>query len=540
MTFSNGLVITVALLALGSLSIILRMIYNVVFHPLAHIPGPFWARASGIPSWYYAKTGNRHIWLNDQFQTYGYRIRPEPNTVLFRDADAYKDIYGIKSNVRRSQFYEALRSDDHENTLTCIDVLQHAHKRKMLSLCFTDKSLNAACGFIVEHLDRWLDIISENISGASWSNPIDFTDSVDALLFDIMGDLCFGRTFGIKEPGENPLKVIPHLIAEYMLFYYPLCRSPFLPALVWLKPYGLDKLMDAISPPPIKQYNKFVYDSVTQRIALQKEQQEVAELDRRQDIFYFLCEARDPDTNKLAYRERDLRSEASLLIVAGTDTIAVSLSGILFYITSDLARCEKLAGEILATFDSVEDIVYGPKLTSCLYLRACIDEGMRLTPSGPCELPREVLPGGLLVKGEYYPPRTIVGTVAWADSRNEEVYGDADSFRPERWIVDESRGVTKEQVATLKYNFHPFSSGPGSCVGKNIAMAEMMMTVARMLYRFEVRRSPGSTVGCGHPDWGWGRRDKNQFQLLDAYISLRKGPELQFRRRTTPTGPHSG
>lgn len=102
---------------------------------------------------------------------------------------------------------------------------------------------------------------------------------------------------------------------------------------------------------------------------------------------------------------------------------------------------------------------------------------MRLTPSGPCELPREVLPGGLIVMGNYHPPGTIVGTVPWANSRSRDHYGDAEVFRPERWIADDTN--SKEEVARLRYGFHPFSSGPGSCVGQKVAMAEMMIIIAR-------------------------------------------------------------
>lgn len=56
-------------------------------------------------------------------------------------------------------------------------------------------------------------------------------------------------------------------------------------------------------------------------------------------------------------------------------------------------------------------------------------------PAGPSELPREVLPGGTTIEGEHYPAGIIVGTPNWAMGRNEEQYGDAFTFRPERWIV---------------------------------------------------------------------------------------------------------
>ncbi|KAK8023702.1 benzoate 4-monooxygenase cytochrome P450 [Apiospora rasikravindrae] len=511
-----------------------RLIYNIWLHPLADVPGPFWARASGIPSWLHASSGKRHIWLWQQFQIYGPKIRVTPNTVLFCGPAAYADIYGMKSNVRRSHFYTALKRKWTENTtLNTIDVAQHAFKRKLLQTCFTEKSVRAATSFIIRHVDRWNEIIAEETSdnGEDWSAPVDFADKVDALVFDIMGDLSFGRSFDIKEPGENPLKVIPHTIVEYMRFYYPFCRSPFLHLLIWLKPRGLDWMFDLITPPSVQQYNKFVFDSVTNRIRLHREQKEKPDLEQRQDMFYFLCEARDPDTGLIAYDETDLRAESSLLIIAGSDTTSVSISGIIFYLTGDPRRLQKLTDEIRTTFDSAEEIVHGPKLRGCQYLSACIDEGMRLTPSGPCELPREVLPGGIMINGNFIPAGTVVGTVPWVNSRNEEIWGDAGVFRPERWILDETNGVTVESISRQRANFHPFITGPGSCVGKPLAMAEIMIVLARTLYRFDIRRAPGSTKGGGRPELGWGARDRNQLQLTDAFISLRQGPEVQFKKR---------
>lgn len=478
-------------------------------------------------------TGKRHIWLWQLFQIYGPKIRVAPNLVLFCHPEAYADIYNMKANVRRSQFYTAMKRNMNEHTtLNTVDVAEHAHKRKLLNMAFSEASTHAASKFIVQNIARWNEImLEENPSSTEWSAPQDLSKRIDALTFDIMGDLCFGRSFDIKEPGENPLKAMPHNIAEYMKAYYPLIRSPFVGFLIWLKPRGLDYLFDLLSPPSAIAYNKFVYDSVTQRIQRHHDEAQMAEEDRRRDLFYFMCEARDPDTGLLAYEEIDLRAEANLLIIAGSDTTAISLSGIFYYLTGSPRHLQKLTDEVRTTFSSVDDIVPGPKLMNFTYLRACIDEGMRMTPTGPCESPREVLEGGMLIRGEYYPPGTIVGTPPWCGSRNEEVYGDAGVYRPERWIVDEENGVTRESISRLKANFHPFLSGPGSCVGKNLALNELLVTVARTLHRLDIRRAPGSTLGCGSPELGWGARDKTQFQLGDAYISLREGPEIQFKRR---------
>ncbi|KAL1882973.1 hypothetical protein Daus18300_000611 [Diaporthe australafricana] len=372
--------------------------------------------------------------------------------------------------------------------------------------------------------------MDENDS-TEWSAATDFSRRLDSLTFDIMGDLAFGRSFDIKEPGKNPLKAVPENIAGYMKFYYPLCRSPFLDFLIWIKPRGLDWLFGIIAPQSVRDFNRFTDETLAERKALHAQQAEKPEGERRQDIFYFIREARDPDTGLPAYNDMDLKSESSLMIIAGSDTTSISLSGVFFCLTGDPTRCQKLVDEIRATFDTPEDIVYGPKLLNCKYLRACIDEGMRFAPSGPCDLPREVLKGGIRIDGNYYPEGTIVATVPWALTHDKSLYGDPEVYRPERWIEDSSAGVSKESVARLKQNFHPFAAGPGACLGRHVAMAEMLLTVARTLHRLDIRRLPGSTFGGGRPSLGWGESDPRQITLYDAFISLRDGPEVQFRKR---------
>lgn len=281
----------------------------------------------------------------------------------------------------------------------------------------------------------------------------------------------------------------------------------------------------------MKSFNRFTNKTLAERIALHKEQEGKPEIEQRQDIFYYLREARDPDTGLPAYNDFDLKSESSLMIIAGSDTTSISLSGVFFGLTGNPSQCQKLVDEIRGTFETPADIVYGPKLLSCKYLRASIDEGMRFAPSGPCDLPREVLPGGIRIHGEYYPEGTIVATVPWVMTHDELIYEDPGLYRPERWIEDSSGGVSKESVARLKQNFHPFAAGPGSCLGRHIAVAEMMITVARTLHRLDIRRAPGSTLGAGKSSLGWGERDSRQMMLYDAFISLREGPEVQFKKR---------
>ena len=308
-------------------------------------------------------------------------------------------------------------------------------------------------------------------------------------------------------------------------------KFPLSDLLLWVKPRGLDQVLEKMTPKDVKSWVNFVADSVTSRIELEKELQgRAVDEEMRRDMFHYLFQAKDPETGEPAFSEADLIAEANLFLVAGSDSTSGALGSLFFYIVRNDVAYSKLVTEIRTTFDALEDIVSGPQLAICQYTRACIDEALRLTP-GPSELVRTVRHGGLVVDGDFFPEGVDVATSAWSGNRNNETYGDASVFRPERWIVDEKTGTSAEDVNRIRASFHPFSAGPDNCVGKNLAMMQLMVTVARTLFRLDVRRVPGSTAGEGAPEFGWGSDDRNQYVVKDAFIPVRNGPIVQFRRR---------
>lgn len=101
--------------------------------------------------------------------------------------------------MRRSPFFTALRRNLHEgNTLNTVDAAEHAAKRRLLNLALIEKSLRSATSFIIKHIDRWNQIMTDQNDSSEWSAPEDFSKRLDALNFDIMGDLVFGQFSDIK------------------------------------------------------------------------------------------------------------------------------------------------------------------------------------------------------------------------------------------------------------------------------------------------------------------------------------------------------
>jgi len=73
---------------------------------------------------------------------------------------------------------------------------------------------------------------------------------------------------------------------------------------------------------------------------------------------------------------------------------------------------------------------------------------------------------------------------AYTTHRNPEVFPDAESFDPTRWISKEK--VTDE----MNELFMPFSKGSRACLGINIAYMELKVVTAAILSKYQVEIAP--------------------------------------------------
>ena len=65
--------------------------------------------------------------------------------------------------------------------------------------------------------------------------------------------------------------------------------------------------------------------------------------------------------------------------------------------------------------------------------------------------------------------------------KNPELFGEnVDTFEPERFL----NGAAKEFIDN--HTFHAFGGGPRICIGMRFAMAEMKITLAKLLCNFKI------------------------------------------------------
>jgi cytochrome P450 len=98
----------------------------------------------------------------------------------------------------------------------------------------------------------------------------------------------------------------------------------------------------------------------------------------------------------------EMYANTTVFMIAGTETTATLLSGLTWYLLKHPDTLEKLTHEIRTTFTSDADITI-ENLQRLKYLRACLEEGLRMYPPVPIGLPCLVPPQGAEVCGEWIP-----------------------------------------------------------------------------------------------------------------------------------------
>lgn len=192
----------------------------------------------------------------------------------------------------------------------------------------------------------------------------------------------------------------------------------------------------------------------------------------------------------------------------------------------------RLSAEIRGKFDSVEELRMNRKLYSCHYLRACIDEAMRMSPPVTALLYRDAQAGGVNVGGHHFLSGTVLAVEPYVLHHREDIFPNPWTYNPDRWIVDAAAGRDNESALRAKRAFCPFSIGPRACIGKGFAYKEMMMVIAALCITFDMRLAPGTRNGEGDPRLGPGRHRPEEMQLEDRFVGKPiGGPVVQFRRK---------
>lgn len=119
--------------------------------------------------------------------------------------------------------------------------------------------------------------------------------------------------------------------------------------------------------------------------------------------------------------DADVRVEAAGLLVAGTDTTAISLTYLVWAVLSKPDLQRELEAEVGGLCEDYTDA----DLERLPLLAAVIAESLRLYGAAPGGLPRSVPSGGADMGGYYLPEGTTVQTQAYSFHRDPDLWPQA-------------------------------------------------------------------------------------------------------------------
>ncbi|KAH8201550.1 hypothetical protein TruAng_004321 [Truncatella angustata] len=471
-------------LALAPVALVLYYIvpYFITFGKLRGIPAPFPAQFTNL--WLLLvcrRGGNRYEVVDEVHKKLGPVVRIQPNHVSINDDAAIQIIYGHGNGFLKSDFYDAFVSI-RRGLFNTRDRAEHTRKRKIVSHTFAPKSIGQFEPYIHENLEtfvkKWDEIVDRQRQADGYAH-VECLSWFNYVAFDTIGDLAFGAPFGMLEAGADIAEIRSSPSAPPT--YAPACDilnkrgevSAALGILPQLKPWA------KWSPDPFfSEGAEAVQNLAGIAIARVKARLENPPDINRKDLLARLMEGRDEKGEPLGREE--LTAEALTQLIAGSDTTSNSSCALLFHVAKTPGVLQKLQAELDGAIPDGLKVPSYDMIKSLPYMENVINETLRHHSTSGIGLPRQIPfdSQGLHLQGYYFPPGTVLSVPTYSIHHSTEIWGsDAMEFRPERW-----EKLTERQ----KNAFIPFSYGPRSCVGRNVAEMEMKMIVATWARRYDV------------------------------------------------------
>ncbi|KAK4221765.1 cytochrome P450 [Podospora fimiseda] len=363
----------------------------------------------------------------------------------------------------------AFRPQNGFYVLTRAPSKEHARQRKVLAYPFTKNALVQQEEIIRSHINNLVGKLS--ILGEK--EAVNLCDWFDCLFLDIILDLMFGETPGYVDSKRGFDLRKGFEVSLRAGLFEGMVRRLIGPGYMWLESW--------LIPVWMKKARKELFEEGVgiMRRRLKKGVEGGGNGGKKKDFVHYILKGNEKGSEKLGRMEETemMLNAKEVLSGAGSDTSATAASGIFHLILTHPACLEHLVVEIRDTFPTYDDITHS-KLQSLPYLNACISESLRLLQPSAISLIRSVPPNGAVISGYFVPAGTTVAVHGWSASRSEANWKRASDFLPERWLGGEEWAEDKKAAA------QHFSLGPRGCIGKNLALMELRLAVAALLWSF--------------------------------------------------------
>ncbi|WEW61946.1 hypothetical protein PRK78_007446 [Emydomyces testavorans] len=408
--------------------------------------------------------------LFDLHRKYGEIVRIGPNELHFGKPHAFHDIYrGTNRWDKDKDLYRApgFRS----GSFVFLRYKEAKERRDVLQPMFSKRAIQNIESLVWRNANHLASAITKaNKKGSS----VDFLYAFRSFTLDTITGFTLGSCVNAL---DAPAFADPIIVA----------MNSSLRAIPLLKNFPLIRKIAFSIPPSLIMKALPNAERLAPRIyrvrALFQEQLRVVFQDPRkldeaphQTIFHRMLDA-EAHRSKILPDYAELQNEGLTLIFAGAHTVADTLLMGHWNMLQQPKLLARLKSELLSIWPTLHEPPSLKDLETLPLLTATIKESLRHIPSG-VSLTRVVPPTGAVISGQHIPGGTNVGMAILHVHQSEDVFEDALSFKPDRWL--------RENATELEQWLVPFSRGPRMCVGVNLAWCELYVAFATMIRRFEM------------------------------------------------------
>ncbi|KAF2756525.1 cytochrome P450 [Pseudovirgaria hyperparasitica] len=453
--------------------LLLNAIWNAFYAPLSAYPGPLLARCSRL---WYARAmirGTLPYDIRDLHEKYGDVVRIAPDELSYASAQAWKDIYGFRKGLpeipKDALFYGSMSSAN--LSLLGAGTERHAYFRSLLANGFAESRMRAEEDRVKEYCALFIKGLHDACDGGR--KEVDLVKWLNFFSFDVTGALVYGKSFDCLTSGGNYHPWIEAMMGNQK--FGALARTAkYFP--------GATSLLSALIPASLAAARRTHIQHATELASHRR-----ALGSARHDLVERMAspESRVSDAEFVA--------NTCTIVIAGSESTATLLSGLLYYVLRDAQVKARLAAEIRGVFESGSETeaaaaggavpVSAAKLGELKYMQACVAEALRVFPPFPGNFPRRTCVEEV-IDGRAVPANTTVSIFHYSAYHLRRNFIRPDSFIPERWL-DDFR-FARDNTAV----FQPFHIGPRNCIGRTLAYMEIRILLARLFLEFDVELAP--------------------------------------------------
>ncbi|RGP81374.1 cytochrome p450 monooxygenase [Fusarium longipes] len=440
--------------------VLVNVIYNLFFHPLAKVPGPFLAKLTKFWLFFEESGGDAANTLAGLHRKHGKLVRVSPNEVAIYDRDVFTTINRQGTKFYKEKTFYGGFTGTHGNLFTFQDPEDHSRRKRLMSPSFSQVSLAAHQMIIYECMKPLLREITENIQA---QRPTSIFPAVRKFALDSICAFSFGIDLANPshiddESRDRIFEALDNSPRELLIFQH-------------------FSSLKAAAGIVAKLFPKMAPDAVImlQRIGMEKliASRKATDLDQP-GLFSNMQGLLDSKEQKLT--DEELVAESSTLFFAGTDTTASTVAIALWHLLHKPDVYARLRAELKAIMPEKNSQPTLKELESLPLLSACIKEGLRITCPPRGRLPRVVPAEGLQCNGVFIPPGSIVTSPISYLLFDEKVFPKPLEYNPDRWLQDNAK--------ELETYLYPFSRGTRSCIGQTLSLAEQRICISQFVRRF--------------------------------------------------------